>query len=92
MFNFNLKTALSRGVVKVKFVKMDQTVREMVCTTNADYFDYEYKGKDKTNPALIVAWDTENGGFRSFYEDRVLEWSVPCRAVVSGDGVRFVMD
>ena len=78
--NDYLKTTLHDGVVRVVFIKKDGTERTMYCTLKADLLpvqtDLEEAVQKKTpNPDVLVVWDTEALGWRSFRYDSIIGFS-----------------
>jgi hypothetical protein len=74
----DLKTALAKGRVKIKFRKVDGSMREMTGTTNHLLFNWtststKIKTKPKSND-LITVWDLDKNQWRSFRADNVIEW------------------
>ena len=68
-----LHNMLSAGVVRVRFVKRDGTVREMRATTNTAMFSYDYKGTvAKRSSDITTMWDLDKGAWRSMRNDTVL--------------------
>ena len=76
----NLKLALSERVVTVTFEKADGTERVMECTTDGNRIpwpdnpvqDVNTTQVEKTKDEnLIVVWDMQKEGWRSFKFDRV---------------------
>lgn len=72
-----LKEQLHKGVVRVKFVKKDGSIRDMQCTLKADLLpaqtDIEESVQKKTpNPAVLAVYDVENNGWRSFRWDSII--------------------
>jgi hypothetical protein len=79
MSNYDaLNADLKSGVVRVNFTKANGDEREMICTKNPDLFTPpESKGSNRTpNPDVIVVWDLDNDGWRSFRVDSVLDWCI----------------
>ncbi len=77
-----LKEDLSKRKCLVKFEKADGTIRDMMCTTNPRMIPYpdnptEAEGdipKEKDDN-LIVVWDLEKEGWRSFRFERLQSWA-----------------
>lgn len=65
---------LYNNVYKVTFIKStNQEERTMICTSRPDLVP-ETSGSGGALPKnLVVTYDLENSGFRSFYKDKVIE-------------------
>lgn len=79
--NEYLKGVLQTGIANVTFVKKDGTERKLLCTLLPSELpaqtDLEEAVQKKTpNPEVLVVWDLENKGWRSFRYDSVLGFSV----------------
>jgi WYL_2, Sm-like SH3 beta-barrel fold len=71
----NLHTALSRGVVRVTFTKVDGTRRVMHATTKEGLFNYTPAGEAHApNPNVTVMWDMDKGAFRSMRNDSLVSF------------------
>jgi hypothetical protein len=72
-----LKSYLTRGVVKVVFTKKDGTDRTMLATLNEGLIPEDKKpkgtGKKVDNVNTFSVYDTEADGWRSFNYDTVKE-------------------
>ena len=70
-----LKQELRNGVCRVIFEKQDGTDRVMHCTLSEDYVPLldtnGVTSKRAKNPDVLVVWDTEANGWRSFRFDSV---------------------
>ena len=70
-----LRENLRNNILKVTFLKLDGSLREMTCTLKENIIP-EIKSKKETNdvsqdkPAVNV-WDCEANGWRSFRYDRL---------------------
>lgn len=76
-----LKEALDNGkFLDVTFTKVNGTKRKMYCCKTPDLVgeEHTYSGRLTTRnlDGIIVVWDIENEGFRSFREDSVVSWSI----------------
>lgn len=73
-----LISALATGQVVVTFTKADGTERTMTATTNQSLIPLMPPGgmpeRTRFSPALITVWDLDLGQWRSFREDRVINW------------------
>lgn len=60
--------------VKVKFTKVDGSVRDMVCTRDSTIIPPQEPStrKKKENPTVCSVWDVEANGWRSFRYDSVI--------------------
>lgn len=79
--NEYLKGVLQTGIANVTFLKKDGTERKLLCTLLPSELpaqtDLEEAVQKKTpNPEVLVVWDLENKGWRSFRYDSVLGFSV----------------
>ncbi len=79
--NEYLKGVLQTGIANVTFVKKDGSERKLLCTLLPSELpaqtDLEEAVQKKTpNPEVLVVWDLENKGWRSFRYDSVLGFSV----------------
>ena len=74
----DLKSALAKGPVIVKFIKADESERTMTATTNPNLFTWTSTGtsgrKKKPNPDVLSVWDLDINQWRSIRLDRVIEW------------------
>lgn len=74
-FESEIRSDLSKGEIIVRFIKIgNDKVREMRCTTSATLIPKEIlkkTTKQEPKPGLVVVWDTQKKGWRSFYVDRV---------------------
>lgn len=75
----SLRDSLRKGVVAVTFRKADNTKRFMRCTLNPDYIPEDRIPGASTSlrrdPKLFKVWDVQKKDWRSFREERVLNWS-----------------
>jgi len=88
-WDFLLKR-LSIGPTQVLFEKANGTMREMLCTTNQEYIDYEFKKSDGTktptdNSESVTVWDVESQGWRKLTKGKI-------RSVDSIDMDKWVED
>lgn len=75
---------LSAGIIRLKFTKVDGTIREMVATTNRAIIAARLPAQEpkedkprKPSPVNVFrVLDVEKNEFRSFREDRLLEWTM----------------
>lgn len=76
-----LRDALQHEIVSVRFTKADNSVRLMKCTQNFDKIPEDaiptgtnlYSRRD---PKLFKVFDLEIGDWRSFREERLIDWTV----------------
>ncbi len=74
-----LKTRLSKGILAVRFIKVNGDLRDMECTTDPTIIPSAPEGTTtKTRikpptPYLVAAWDINARGWRSFYVDSIVE-------------------
>lgn len=64
-------------IVLVEFIKADGTVRRMRCTTDKEFIPQKDETEEKTKTRrrsedVMVVWDLEKEGWRSFRFDSVL--------------------
>lgn len=74
MIKQDIQSLLEQGPCKVCFEKADGSIREMLCTTNKEFIDYETAGESKQNPNVVIAWDLEKLAWRSFRIDRIVSF------------------
>lgn len=77
----DLKDLLKEKIANVTFRKKDDTLRNMRCTLQSAYMpvkdNHVTEARQRMeNPDMIVVWDIDNGGFRSFYLDSIQSVSV----------------
>lgn len=78
----SLRDLLSEGVVRVTFTKADGSLRIMRCTTNFDLIPEDQrpvsttKKEKPSDPKLFKVFDCEENGWRSFREERVINFAV----------------
>jgi len=73
-----IRTALTEGVLKVKFLKKDGTERDMKCTLQTDFLPVqESTGENRkaSNEDSIAVWDVEKNAWRSFRFDSIIGFS-----------------
>lgn len=78
MINWALvDTALRSGTALITFKKADGSIRVMECTL-ADYLLPEVKGTGRPTPDhLVLVYDLENDGWRSFKRESVISVEIP---------------
>lgn len=64
-----LRETLRNNIVTVSFEKKDGTIREMLCTTLAEYLPEMDGNSSQPSEKLVTVWDLENSGWRSFRFD-----------------------
>lgn len=72
-----LKNTLKERILEVTFTKKDGTERVMKCTLRPDLLpaqtDLEEQVQSrKSNPDVLVVWDLEAKGWRSFRHDSIM--------------------
>lgn len=68
-----LRAALRVGVASFTFQKNDGEVREAKGTLNAQLFQYEHKGTDRSESLTVVKYfDLDKNAWRSFRAERIL--------------------
>lgn len=73
-----IRTALAKGVLKVKFLKKDGTERDMKCTLQADFLPVQESTKESSKASSdesIAVWDIEKSAWRSFRLDSIIGFS-----------------
>ena len=75
----DLSEMLRSGRLEVSFIKKDGTGRVMNCTLQEKYLpplmnDAETVTKD--NPDVLAVWDIDNGGWRSFRLNSIVDVKV----------------
>jgi hypothetical protein len=92
MYDFDLlKEQLATEVVDIEFVKADGTVRQMKATLDPSVLptpvatDEEINRNRKKNEEVVVVWDVESNGWRSFRKDRLR--SVNSQYIMTTKGV-----
>lgn len=76
MAQLEIVELLRAGIVTVRFEKSDGTAREMRCTLHPSKLPPPKPGATtarEPNPNLIVCWDVDANGWRSFKPSRLLE-------------------
>lgn len=73
-----VKAGLKSSIARVKFIKADGTVREMVCTLMPEFLPEHEEGKrtKAVNEEVVSVWDMKKNAWRSFRLDSIesLEW------------------
>lgn len=77
----SLRDALHQKTVQVRFTKADGSKRVMECTTNPENIPEDdlpmgTGNRAPTDPHLFKVYDLEKSGWRSFREERVIDWKV----------------
>lgn len=70
-----IKAALMTEIVKVTFIKADDTVREMNCTLQESFLpprSEEKRIRSMESDDAIAVWDTDKNAWRSFRIDSIL--------------------
>jgi hypothetical protein len=72
-----LLAEMQAGPVKIKFRKVDGSLREMTCTLNEGYLpppdpDRPVVSPKAPNPEVQSVWDLEKEAWRSFRWDRLV--------------------
>jgi hypothetical protein len=70
-----LKAALKSEIVKVTFIKSDDTIREMNCTLQESFLPSRSEEKrihSLESDDAIAVWDIEKDAWRSFRLDSIL--------------------
>lgn len=68
-----LKSHLVMGEVKIKFLKKDNTMRDMRCTLGPGYLPVteEKEVKRKENPEVLAVWDMDKDAWRAVRYDAI---------------------
>jgi len=67
-----LKSNLQSHIMTVVFEKSDGSLRQMRCTLLEDYLpEYITESSKKENEDVLVVWDIDNSGWRSFRLDSI---------------------
>lgn len=68
-----LKGLLAHNVMRIVFMKRDETERTLICTRQMDLIPEENhpKGVKRENPDSLPVWSIEDEGWRSFRFDSV---------------------
>ena len=69
-----IKNLLHENVCEIVFTKVDGTDRTMRCTLLEQYLPSSSSNDTsakKINPNIMVVWDLDAGGWRSFRTDRL---------------------
>lgn len=79
-------THMKNGIANFKFEKKDGTIREMNATLNSSQIDSRYHKETNpnphdANPDLVVCWDVEAKGWRSFNISTLQEYNGAVRNV-----------
>ena len=77
VFKSWLRSHLAMGEMKIKFIKKDETLREMRCTLGDGYLPVtEIKEiKRKENPEVVSVWDVDKSAWRAIRYDSIKEIS-----------------
>lgn len=75
IFKSWIKSHLAMGEVKIKFLKKDNTMRDMRCTLGAGYLPVteEKEIKRKENPEVLAVWDMDKDAWRAVRYDAIKE-------------------
>ena len=70
-----IKNHLAMGEVKIKFMKKDDTLRDMRCTLGAGYLPVteEKEIKRKENTEVLAVWDMDKDAWRAVRYDAIKE-------------------
>jgi hypothetical protein len=70
-----IKSHLAMGEMKIKFIKKDDTVRDMRCTLGAGYLPVtEIKEiKSTENTEVLAVWDIDKSAWRAIRYDSIKE-------------------
>jgi len=70
-----IKNHLAMGEIKIKFIKKDETLRDMRCTLGAGYLPVteEKEIKRKENTEVLAVWDLDKSAWRAVRYDSIKE-------------------
>ena len=70
-----IRSHLVMGEMKIKFIKKDETLREMRCTLGAGYLPVteEKEIKRKENTEVLAVWDLDKSAWRAIRYDTIKE-------------------
>lgn len=73
LFKSWIKSHLVMGEMKIKFLKKDNTMRDMRCTLSAGYLPVteEKEVKRKENPEVLAVWDMDKDAWRAVRYDAI---------------------
>ncbi len=75
VFKSWIKNHLAMGEMKIKFLKKDDTIRDMRCTLGAGYLPVteEKEIKRKENTEVLAVWDLDKSAWRAVRYDSIKE-------------------
>ena len=75
VFKSWIKSHLAMGEMKIKFIKKDETLRDMRCTLGAGYLPVteEKEIKRKENTEVLAVWDLDKSAWRAVRYDSIKE-------------------
>ena len=75
VFKSWLRSHLVMGEMKIKFIKKDETLRDMRCTLGAGYLPVteEKEIKRKENTEVLAVWDLDKNAWRAVRYDSIKE-------------------
>ncbi len=75
VFKSWLRSHLVMGEMKIKFIKKDETLRDMRCTLGAGYLPVteEKEIKRKENTEVLAVWDLDKNAWRAVRYDTIKE-------------------
>ena len=75
LFKSWIKSHLVMGEMKIKFLKKDDTIRDMRCTLGAGYLPVteEKEIKRKENTEVLAVWDIDKSAWRAVRYDSIKE-------------------
>ena len=70
-----IRNHLVMGEMKIKFIKKDETVRDMRCTLGAGYLPVteEKEIKRKENTEVLAVWDMDKSAWRAIRYETIKE-------------------
>ncbi len=71
-----LRVDLRENVAEVIIVKMDGTPRQLKVTLLPRFLPENYAPPEETNNDLLVVWDVEDKGWKSFHEKQVVSCQI----------------
>jgi hypothetical protein len=70
----SLTDALKSGWTLINYTKKNGKFRVLQSTQNPDLYSYNFKGKKKLYPHLIIVWEKDRG-WRALVRSRIMGWA-----------------
>jgi hypothetical protein len=80
-----MEDILAENVVRILFTKKNGDLREMVCTRDPEYTPPVSGGDGPQARGLMIVYDLEKEGWRSVYEESIIEFRTLDDWPLSGD-------